>query len=115
MFLDLLDLLLSQNNHHIEKTPTMKASKPMFILLFYDDVLIIFEEFFTTNHPIRMSERLMNIMVCIITFFNPFFLRKNMPLSTGGDRRETNNDKTNDGKTNEAHHPSNFLQGHISR
>ena len=63
----------------------MKASKLKFILLFYDDVSIIFDEFFTTNHPIRLSERLMNIMISIITFYNPFFLISNMPLST--DRR----------------------------
>ena len=39
-----------------------------------DGVSIILDEFFTTNHSIRMSERLKNIMIIMITFYNPFFL-----------------------------------------
>ena len=90
----------------------MKASKLKFILLLYDDVSIIFDEFFTTNHPIRMSERLMNIMISIITFYNPFFL---FQICHCQQIDETKTTKTNEGKTNEAHLSSNFLKRHISR
>ena len=54
---------------------------------FNDNVLIILRVF--TTHPIKMSGRLMNIMILYDHFlYNPFFLIKVMPLSTGEDRRD---------------------------